>query len=177
MFQPPKGRRYENHEVRTRESQPSDLANSGLVIHRLSPVMSVFFDKRNQPPRRDQGRSFQPTLIYENKRILRRNELCDFLRYLIGMVPGRIGPSTSRNRGESIVCELENLRVTADLRYRTAVLVQRSYGSIIGDLLYLGAVGTDGLGPALHPLADVFPPILFGKRRPHPLSQQPRQRN
>src|SRR5260221_13454794 len=115
--------------------------------------MSVFFDKRNTPPRRDQGRSFQPTLIYENKRILRRNELCDFLRYLIGMAPGRIGPSTSRNRGESIVCELENLRVTADLRYRTAVLVQRFYGSIIANLLYLGAVGTHGLEAAPHRFA------------------------
>src|SRR6266478_6054907 len=158
MFQPPKGRRYENHEVRTRESQPSDLANSGLVIHRLSPVMSVFFDKRNPPPRRDQGRSFQPTLIYENKRILRRNELCDFLRHLIGMVPGRIGPSTSRNRGESIVCELENLRVTANL-------------------LYLGAVGTYGLELALHRLADVLRTIVFGKRRPDLIAQERRRRN
>src|SRR5260221_13439187 len=134
--------------------------------------MSVFFDKRNTPPRRDQGRSFQPTLIYENKRILRRNELCDFLRYLIGMVPGRIGPSTSRNRGESIVCELENLRVTADLRYRTAVLVQRSYGSIIANLLYLGAVGTYGFELTLHPLGDFFPAVLFWKRRPDLISPE-----
>src|SRR5260221_11738668 len=128
--------------------------------------MSVFVDKRNTPPRRDQGRSFQPTLIYENKRILRRNELCDFLRYLIGMVPGRIGPSTSRNRGESIVCELENLRVTADLRYRTAVLVQRFYGSIITNLLYFGWGGTNGLEVAPHCLGYGFPQNSFGSGAP-----------
>src|SRR6266851_5262800 len=106
--------------------------------------MYVFFEKRNASPWSDQRRGFQPTLIYKNERILRRNKVCNFLRHLIDAVPGGICSSTSWKGGESIVCESENLRITADLSHRAAVLVQRAYCSIIANLLYLRAVGTYG---------------------------------
>src|SRR5260370_18417103 len=128
--------------------------------------MSVFFEKRNTSPWSDQRRGFQPTLIYKNERILRWNELCNFLCHIIGSVPGGICSSASPNRGESIVCELENLRVTADLRHRAAVLVQRIYRSIIANLLYLQAVGTYSLKILLPHLADFLRTIIFANPPP-----------
>src|SRR5260370_22740093 len=139
--------------------------------------MSVFFEKRNTSPWSDEGRGLQPTLIEKNERIVRSNELCNYLCHIIGSVPGGICSSASPNRGESIVCELENLRVTADLRHRAAVLVQRIYRSIIANLLYLQAVGTYSLKILLHHLADVLRTIIFGKRRPDLIAQQRRRRN
>src|SRR6266446_3445885 len=133
--------------------------------------MSVFFEKRNTSPWGNQRCSFQLSLIYKNERILRRDEFCNFLRHLIDAVTGGICSLTPRNRVESIVCELENLRVTADVRHRAAVLVQRVCCSIIANLLYLRAVGTYSLKLALHRLADVLRTIICGKRRPDLIAQ------
>ena len=152
-------------------------SNGGLVIRGLSPVISVFFEKRKTSPWSNQRRGFQPPLIYKNERLMRRNELCNFLRHLKDAMPGGICSSTLRNRGESIVCKLENLRVTADLRHRAAVLVQRAYRSIIANLLYLRVVGTYSLKLELHRLADVLHKIVFGERRPDFIAQQRRRRN
>src|SRR6266481_4680049 len=106
-----------------------------------------------------------------------RNRRTDPAWHLVYEVPSRICPSISRNRSESIVRELENLRVTADLRHRAAVLVQRAYRSVITNLFYLRAVGTHCLKFARHCLANVLHTIVFRKRRPDLIAQERGRRN
>src|SRR5690348_6530739 len=137
MFQPPKRGGDENHEVGTGVPESRDLADGGLVIGRLSPVISVLFQEGHASSWGDQRRGFQTPLIHKNERFLGWNDFGDFLRHLIDAVPGGIGSSVGGNGGQPIVLELKDLGVAADLRHRATILIQRAYRPIVANLLYL----------------------------------------